>query len=87
MIDYWKRSKRRISPRRSREMTLAVGHQHQRKSVVDRATHDAVIRACTSRSARDLLLAMLSEEIEIRVQAVRILARNGTSTRESEDAH
>jgi hypothetical protein len=85
MIDYWKRLKRRISPRRSREMTLAVGRQHQRKTIAERATHDAVIRSCTSRSARDLLLAMLAEEIEIRVQSVAMLARNGTAN-EREDA-
>jgi hypothetical protein len=77
MIDHWKRLKRRISPRRSREMTLAVGLQHQRKSARERAIHNAVIRNTTSRSARALLIVMLAEEIADRAEAMRMLTRNG----------
>jgi len=88
MIDHWRRSTRRINPRRSREMTLAVGHQHQRKSGRDRATHAAVIRSCTSKSARALLLEMLAEEIADRAEAMRMLTRNGNGNgaREGDDA-
>jgi hypothetical protein len=44
---------------------------------MERSSHAAMVNACTSRSARDLLLRMLAEEIETRVRTINALVKNG----------
>lgn len=61
-----------------------MGQVHRQRGRRERASYLAMIQSIQSESARAMMLAMLAEEIQVRVEAVAILARNGS--RESEDA-
>ncbi len=76
----WAGSKRPVSRKYSSRIAGIVGSQHDRRRTRERATYLAMIQSLSSESARTLMLEMLAAEIEVRVQAVSVLARNGRST-------
>ncbi len=84
MVSYWAQSQRPVSRKYSSRIAEIVGQVHSQRQGRERESYLSMIRGIESESARAMMLAMLAAEIEIRVQAVAILARNGT--RESKDA-
>ncbi len=80
IIVAWAGSKRPISRLYSSQIAKIVAMQHDRRRSRERSRYVAMIDSLNSESARVLMLAMLADEIEIRVQAVAVLARNGSSS-------
>jgi len=76
IVSYWSGSKRPISRKYSRRIAQIVGERHNGRTAKERANYIGLIKSINSESARTLLLAMLADEIEIRVRAVSMLARN-----------
>ncbi len=80
----WAGSKRPISRKHSSRIAEIVGQVHSRRKGQESASYLSLIRSIESESAQAMMLAMLADEIEVRVKAVAILARNGTG--KSQDA-
>jgi hypothetical protein len=67
-----------VSHKYSSLISEIVGQTHSQRRERDEKSYFAMIRGIQSESARTLMLTMLADEIEIRLSAMKILARNGS---------
>jgi hypothetical protein len=78
IVGYWARSERPVSRRYSEQLAEIVGQQHERRARRERSRYRAMVESLNSPDARQLMLAMLAAEIEVRVSVVTQLAQPGT---------
>jgi len=79
IIVAWAGYKRPVSQKYSLQIAEMVGLVHGNRRTRERFSYIAMIESLESESARSLMLDMLAAEVEVRVQAISILARNGSS--------
>jgi hypothetical protein len=84
-IVYWKTSRRPVSIKYSRMITRLVGLRHERRTKREDTDYTDMVDSATSEPAKAMLLEMLAAEVEVRVRAMRRLARNGTYTADERD--
>lgn len=77
LIVYWAGAKRPISRRYSERIVELVAAQHARRRSSERSAYLAMIAAIASASARTLMLSLLAAEVEVRAEAITLLAGNG----------
>ncbi len=83
----WAGSKRPVSRKYSYLIAETVGQAHAQGRVREWGTYLAIIQSIESDSARTMMLSMLAEEIEVRVSAMKLLARNGNHHGQNDHSH
>jgi hypothetical protein len=75
LIKYWASSRRPVSVRHSSQIAKIARQRHDRRVERVRARYVAMVGSLDSASARAVMLAMVVEEIEVRVDVADKLAR------------
>lgn len=87
IVGYWARAERPVSRTYSAELAQIVGTAHDRRIRRDRARYRAMVESLDLPDARELMLAMLAAEIELRVNAITRLVQPPAPSRSPPAAH